>query len=625
MWRDGRALLVIGAMRLSTESTRNDEQSVAVLQAAFDAGVTLVDTADAYALDDHDVGHNERLIARALATWRGDAATIEVITKGGLTRPEGRWRPDGRARHLRAACQASRTALGIPRIAIYQLHAPDPRVAFTTSVRALAALAREGHIGAVGLCNVTVRQIEAARAIVPIASVQAELSPWRDRVIDAGVFEYCLAHDIRLLAFRPFGGIAGARRIASDPVLNEIAAAAKASPFALVLAWMRGLAPQLVPLPGPTRVDTARDCGRGSLQTLSDTERIALDRHFPIGKVRTPAPLPPRPQSAASMGGDDDIVMIMGLPGSGKSTRAADLVADGYERLNRDEAGGTLAALVPRLESLLSRGAGRVVLDNTYLTRASRRAIIDAARAHGRSVRGLWIDASPDEAQVNIVWRMLQTHGRLLTDHGLRHRRAPDRLSPSALFRAQREAERPDIGEGFASLEVVPFRRRADPALRHRALVLWCDGVIRPVPASDRSGNPLFEEAELAARRTRLASYQAEGWRLLAISWEPQISERGVSAAEVDAGFVRLRQRLGLDIEFHYCPHGAGPPVCWCRKPLPGLGVLLVHRHQLDPQQCLYVGRSPQDPLFARRLGFRYRAADEFFAEQTRANTDFAD
>src|SRR5688572_8414172 len=114
-------------MRLSTEPGRDDARSVATLHAALDAGVRLLDTADAYALNDPEIGHNERLIARALSTWGGDRAAVSVATKGGLTRPHGAWVPDGRARHLTAACEASLRALGQERIRLYQLHAPDPK------------------------------------------------------------------------------------------------------------------------------------------------------------------------------------------------------------------------------------------------------------------------------------------------------------------------------------------------------------------------------------------------------------------------------------------------------------------------------------------------------------------
>ena len=165
----------LGCMRLSTERDRNDANSITVLHAAFDAGVTLLDTADAYCLDESEHGHNERLIARALSTWCGDRSRIGVATKGGITRPEGRWENDGRAKHLIAACEASRRALGVDRLGLYQLHAPDPRVPLSTSLRALARLKRDGLIGSIGLCNVTVGQIEEARRITEIDSIQVEL------------------------------------------------------------------------------------------------------------------------------------------------------------------------------------------------------------------------------------------------------------------------------------------------------------------------------------------------------------------------------------------------------------------------------------------------------------------
>ena len=118
----------LGCMRLSTDPDRDDAAAIATLHAALDAGVTLLDTADSYCLDETERGHNERLIARALATWAGDRSRVTVATKGGIVRPEGRWQPDGRGRHLIAACEASRRALGVDRIPLYQLHSPDPRV-----------------------------------------------------------------------------------------------------------------------------------------------------------------------------------------------------------------------------------------------------------------------------------------------------------------------------------------------------------------------------------------------------------------------------------------------------------------------------------------------------------------
>ena len=121
-----------------------------------------------------------------------------------------------------------------------------------------------------------------------------------------------------------------------------------------------------------------------------------------------------------------------------------------------------------------------------------------------------------------------------------------------------------------------------------------------------------------AERGEVLRRYEADGWRVLGLSWQPEIADDTITPVQVDEGFARMRELLGVAIEVEYCPHGAGPPTCWCRKPLPGLGVVFIQRHKLDASQCIYVGAGPQDPGFARRLGFQYREAADFFAPDRR-------
>jgi histidinol phosphatase-like enzyme len=101
---------------------------------------------------------------------------------------------------------------------------------------------------------------------------------------------------------------------------------------------------------------------------------------------------------------------------------------------------------------------------------------------------------------------------------------------------------------------------------------------------------------------------------VLGLSWIPEIAARTMTRADADAVFARLREALGVAIEVEYCPHPVGPPVCWCRKPLPGLAVVFQQRHRIDSSRCVYVGVSSQDPGFARRMGFQYRDAARFFA-----------
>ena len=602
-------MLAMGCMRLSTERNRDDARSIEVIHAALDAGVTLLDTAAAYCLDDSDTGHNERLIAKALATWRGDRSRVSVATKGGLTRPNGEWVADGRARHLTAACDESRRALGVERIALYQLHAPDPRTPMTTSVRALAALQRAGIVDEIGLCNVTVGQLEDARTIAEIATVQVELSPWHDDNILSGVVAFCIANGIRVLAHRPLGGPQRQARRLADPVLQAIAARHGAKAADVALAWIRDLSDLITPLPGPTRVATARALGGELRVQLTAEDRAQLDERFPSGAIlRRPALRPPAPREAAA----GEVVLIMGLPGAGKSTVARAYVDQGYARLNRDEGGGSLRSLLPALDDLVASGHARIVLDNTYVSRKSRAALLQAAAKRGLPVRCVWLTTSVEDAQVNATTRMVRKFGRLLGPAEMKQTAKKDVsvFPPSVQFRYQRELEPPHESEGFWRIEPVQFERARDPEYIDRALVVWCDGVLIRERSAAASEIAIVDE-----RADVLKRYARDGWRLLGIGWQPEVAQQAATAEQVEAGYARMRERLGVPIEILYCPHGAGPPICWCRKPLPGLGVVFVERYRLDPARCLYVGNGPQDPGFARKLGFEYREADQFFSE----------
>jgi aryl-alcohol dehydrogenase-like predicted oxidoreductase/histidinol phosphatase-like enzyme/predicted kinase len=602
--------VALGTMRLSTDAERDDDRSVAVLHAAFDAGITLVDTADAYCRDASEVGHNERVIARAIASWSGDRSTIRVATKGGLTRPEGRWVPDGRGKHLTAACAASRRALGVERIHLYQLHAPDPRTPLATSVRALAALQRDGAIESIGLSNVTVGQIEEASAIADIAAVQVELSVWKDDNILNGVVDYCIANRIQLLAYRPLGGPERARKLAANPALAEIAAKHGVTAGDVALAWLMNLSELIVPVVGVTRVETARSMTRAAAIVLDadDKSRSPLTR--PKGARRFDRlAATPHPR-------DGEVVLIMGLPGAGKSTMAQAFVAQGYARLNRDTTGGSLTDLLPALDQLITSGTTRIVLDNTYLSRAARARVIAAASERGLPVRCLSLDTTIEDAQVNAVQRMLDKLGRLPDPDEIRRasKRDPTIFGPSVQFRCQRELEPPHPSEGFATIESVTFERRRDPTVVNKGVVFWVDGVLTQSRSGARAPTSADDVQVLPGRAEVLQRFAADGWRLLGLSWQPEITDKTTSVEDVEAAFTRTQELLGVQIEIAYCPHPAGPPICWCRKPLPGLGVVFINRYQLDPAACLYVGGGAQDPGFARRLGFQFRPADEFFA-----------
>ena len=267
-----------GGMHLSLADRPPERESLEVIRAALDAGVRLIDTADAYCLDDSDIGHNERLVAEGLRGWSGDRDSVLVATKGGLTRPAGRWERDGRPEHLRAACERSIRALGVERIGLYQLHAPDPEVPFEDSVGALAELRREGKIRWVGLSNVAVAQIRAAEAIAPVASVQNRLNPFFRESLGEGVVRYCAERGIGFLAYSPTGGGRLNRKLPEHPVLRPMAARLGVSAHALVLAWVLAQSPTVIAIPSARRVAHALDSVEAGALELSPGDLAAIDR-----------------------------------------------------------------------------------------------------------------------------------------------------------------------------------------------------------------------------------------------------------------------------------------------------------------------------------------------------------
>ena len=267
-----------GGMHLSLQDRPPEPEGVAVIHAALHAGVRLIDTADAYCLDDSDTGHNERLIAQALREWSGPRDEVLVATKGGVTRRGGRWERDGRPEHLRAACERSLRALGVERIELYQLHAPDSAVPFEESVGALADLRREGKVRWAGISNVSVEQIRAAEAIVPIASVQNRLNPFFREALQGGVVGYCGARGIGFLAYSPTGGGRLNRKLPEHPVLGPMAGRLGVSAHALVLAWALAQSPAVIVIPSARRIAHALDSVRAGDLVLSEEDLTEIDR-----------------------------------------------------------------------------------------------------------------------------------------------------------------------------------------------------------------------------------------------------------------------------------------------------------------------------------------------------------
>ena len=269
----------LGGMPMSVEGRPDEDRSVRTIHAALDAGVTFIDTADAYHLHAGETGHNERLIAKALASYPGDASNVLVATKGGHIRPgDGSWIADGSPRHLREAVDASLKALGVDAIGLYQFHRPDPKVPYEESVGVLKELLDAGKIRLAGISNATIEQIEAARRVLGdgnLASVQNQFSPaFRSSEPE---LRHCAEHGIAFLPWSPLGGIGKAGDLGSrHAAFAEVGSARGVSPQRVALAWELALAPQVIPIPGASRPESITDSAQAADLVLTSEEVAKL-------------------------------------------------------------------------------------------------------------------------------------------------------------------------------------------------------------------------------------------------------------------------------------------------------------------------------------------------------------
>ncbi len=275
--RVGVGAIGLGAMPLSTKANRpSPAEAEAVVHAALDAGVTLIDTADAYAHDEAEFGHNEQLVANALRSY--GRADVLVATKGGHTRRGPDWELDGTPSYLRRACEASLRRLHVEAIGLYQFHRPDPAVPWEESMGALRSLFDDGLVRMVGISNANIEQIDAARAIVgeALVSVQNQFSPgYRSPAVELA---HCAEHGLAWLPWSPFGGVSAAGSLdAAAPAFAEIAQELGVSVYRVTLAWHLAQADVVLPIPGASRPASIVDSAAAADLTLTDDQLARLN------------------------------------------------------------------------------------------------------------------------------------------------------------------------------------------------------------------------------------------------------------------------------------------------------------------------------------------------------------
>ena len=264
----------LGEMQLSLADRPDRQQAIRTVHAALDAGVTLIDTADAYCVDASDFGHGEELLAEALG---GRIREVLVATKGGHTRDAaGNWGLDGSPDHLRRACDASLKRLGVDAIGLYQHHRPDPRVPYEDTIGALAELYEAGKIRMAGISNAGPDRIRTAQRLLggALVSVQNQFAPNFRSSEDE--LRLCTELGLAFLPWSPLGGIGRAGRIAQQADVAAVAEAHGVSPQQVCLAWMLAKSPAVIPIPGSSRPETITDSAAAADLTLTGEELARL-------------------------------------------------------------------------------------------------------------------------------------------------------------------------------------------------------------------------------------------------------------------------------------------------------------------------------------------------------------
>lgn len=271
----------LGGLPLSIDTSRpSEEEAIRAIHAAIDTGITLMDTADSYCLDDSEMGHNERLFGKALSQLPASKRQkIVVITKCGQLRPQGGWERDGSPTHIREATHASLRNLRVDAIPVQQYHRIDPKTPLEDTYGELMKLQEEGKIVHIGASNHSVAELtDALGTGAKVVSLQNEFSlKHRDPEFD-GTLAFTRERNIAFLCWSPLDGMGEAQDLGiRHPAIAEMAAARELSPQRMALAWLLSIGPHVIPIPGSARIAHIQDCAAATTVVLTRDELVLLE------------------------------------------------------------------------------------------------------------------------------------------------------------------------------------------------------------------------------------------------------------------------------------------------------------------------------------------------------------
>jgi len=313
---------------------------------------------------------------------------------------------------------------------------------------------------------------------------------------------------------------------------------------------------------------------------------------------------------------DQEVVMLVGYPASGKSTVAKSLIDKGYFHVNRDTTGGRTKNGVPHMIAAISQGKS-IVLDNTFRNKESRQPFIEAAKIRKVPVRCMVMKTSIEQAQFNAARRMMQTYGKILSPDEIKKasKKNPNCFPASVLFAYRKAYEKPTIAEGLDSIEQIPFNLELGSEYKNGAYIFDADDTVRSsIGPKQYPTDP--RHVQILPGRKEWFERRQDTMFLLGVSNQSAIAKGELTEETCFGIFEKTNTLLGAEIDWQFCPHSVPPINCYCRKPMPGLGVYFIEKYKLDPVKCLVIGDQTSDKTFASRCGFRFQHAREFFDEK---------